>query len=59
MTLMTACGKATNIVKWDHRAGADQVRFCYVGFRTGIVLFGHSTRISGMGTGAKEIPENL
>lgn len=54
---MIACGSTTNILKWDHRAGADQVRLCYVGLR--IVLFGHSTRIRGAGTDAKEIPENI
>lgn len=59
MKHMTVCGNATSIIKWDRRTGADRVRFCYVGFRMGTVLFGHRTGIRGVGTDAKEIPENL
>ena len=42
-----------NIIKWDHKAGELWV------LRKGIVSFGHRTGIRGVGTEAKEIPENL
>lgn len=53
----TACCNTTDIVTLEHSAGAHHFWF-YVGFRNGIVLFGRYSRIRGMETDAKEIPEN-